>query len=134
MFRRRQESSVQKTARMLLGGMLVFAGTSHLTFARKPFKAQVPPWLPLDTDTVVLLSGVAEIALGVSLLAVKDQRRLVGCAAAGFFAAIFPGNLAQYTHRRSAFGLDTDSKRFARLFFQPALIAWALWSTGTTDK
>ena len=30
----------------------------------------------------------------------------------------------------SAFGLDTDAKRFARLFFQPALVAWALASTG----
>ena len=32
-------------------------------------------------------------------------------------------------HRRNAFGLDTDGKRFARLFFQPVLIYWALKST-----
>jgi uncharacterized membrane protein len=129
----KRESSLQRTARMLLGGTLVFAGTSHLTFARKPFRAQVPPWLPFDEDAVVLLSGLGEIALGVSLLTISKQRRLVGCAAAGFFTAIFPGNIAQYKHHRNAFGLDTDAKRLARLFFQPALVAWALWSTGTTE-
>ena len=30
---------------------------------------------------------------------------------------------------RDAFGLDTDNKRVARLFFQPVLIYWALKST-----
>jgi hypothetical protein len=32
-------------------------------------------------------------------------------------------------HRRNGFGLDTDEKRLARLFFQPALVALAWWST-----
>ncbi len=135
-FRKRtgKETAAQQSARLLLGAVLAFAGTSHLTFARKPFRAQVPPWIPMDADTVVLLSGLGEIALGSSLMLLPKQRKLLGCAAAGFFAAIFPGNIAQYKHHRDAFGLDTDGKRLARLFFQPALIAWALWSTGATDK
>jgi len=127
-------NDIQDAARIALGAALVFAGTSHLTFARKPFRAQVPPWLPLETDTVVLLSGIAEIALGASLIGLRKQRALVGCAAAGFFSAIFPGNIAQYQYRRDAFGLDTDGKRLARLFFQPALVALALWSTGTVTR
>jgi uncharacterized membrane protein len=94
----------------------------------------VPPWLPLAPDTVVLQSGVAEIALGAALALLPIQKPLPGCVAAGFFAAIFPGNIAQYQHHRNAFGLDTDTKRLARLFFQPALIAWALWSTGALNK
>jgi uncharacterized membrane protein len=106
------------------------AGTSHLTFAREPFKAQVPPWVPLDPDTVVLQSGVVEITLGAALAFAPRQKALLGRIAAAFFTCVFPGNIAQYTHRRSAFGLDTDQKRFARLFFQPVLVAWALWSTG----
>jgi len=44
--------------------------------------------------------------------------------------AIFPGNVSQYVHGVSAFGLDTDRARLVRLFFQPVLVAWALWSTG----
>ena len=130
-----ETTGAQDVARVALGATLVFAGVSHLTFARRPFKAQVPPWIPMKTDDVVLGSGVAEIATGLALIAApKKLRPLVGCAAAGFFTAIFPGNIAQYQHRRSAFGLDTDAKRFGRLFGQPALVAWALWSTGAISK
>lgn len=116
--------------RILLGSVLVFAGTSHLTFARKAFRAQVPDWVPLDEDTTVVASGIAEIGLGSALLlAPTSQRRRVGNLVALFFAAIFPGNLSQFAEQRSAFGLDTDMKRFVRLLGQPLLIALALWST-----
>jgi uncharacterized membrane protein len=127
-------SGAQDAARIALGMMLVFAGTSHLTFARKPFKAQVPRWVPQDPDTVVLESGVVEIALGTALLALPEQKALVGRVAGAFFVAIFPGNLSQWKNRRSAFGLDTDGRRFARLFFQPLLVGWALWSTGALRR
>lgn len=127
-------STAQNASRLALGAMLVSAGTSHLTFLREPFKAQVPTWVPLDVDTVVVLSGVTEIALGAALLGLPRQKALLGWVAGAFFTAIFPGNVAQYTHHRSAFGLDTDAKRFARLFFQPVLIGWALWSTGAIGR
>jgi uncharacterized membrane protein len=118
-----------KVAQAALGGMLVFAGISHLTFARRAFQAQVPDWVPLTKDQTVLASGVAEIALGASLVLADGRRRgFVGKIAAAFFVAVFPGNVSQYANRRSAFGLDTDAKRFARLFFQPALVYWALKS------
>jgi uncharacterized membrane protein len=120
-----------KTAgRILLGTSLVFAGISHLTFARKDFKAQVPNWVPLKKDDTVVYSGFAEIALGCALILTPEKyKETVGNTAAAFFTAVFPGNVSQYLEKRSAFGLDTDKKRFARLFFQPVLIAWALMST-----
>jgi uncharacterized membrane protein len=118
-----------KTAQRALGGMLVLAGLSHLTFARRPFRAQVPDWVPLSKARTVLASGVVELALGSSLLLAGEARRpLLGKLAAAFFVAVFPGNISQYVNRRSALGLDTDAKRFARLFFQPALVYWALES------
>jgi uncharacterized membrane protein len=123
----------QNAARIALGLMLVGAGTSHLTVARKEFQVQVPDWVPVDKDTTVILSGIAEIALGATIIALKKDRVPVGIGAAAFFAAVFPGNIAQYKNRRSAFGLDTDEKRFARLFFQPVLMAWALWGGGVTN-
>jgi uncharacterized membrane protein len=122
-------SPTQDAARIALGALLIFAGTSHLTFAREPFKAQVPRCPSFDPDAVVLHSGIAEIALGSALALLPGQKRTLGCLAALFFAAVFPGNIAQYRYRRDAFGLDTDRKRFARLFFQPVFIAWALWSS-----
>lgn len=122
-------SKLQTAARLALGGALVFAGVGHLTFARQEFRAQVPEWVPFDVDTTVLASGVAEIGLGAALAVLPTERRRVGVVAAGFFAAVFPGNVSQYLHRRDGFGLDTDRKRAIRLVFQPLLIAWALWST-----
>ena len=117
-------------ARIVLGLFLLFAGIAHLTFAREEFQAQVPTWLPLDADFVVLASGVVEIALGAAVLFVRRHRALVGWIVAAFFVAIFPGNVAQWLEGRDAFGLDSDRARFVRLFFQPVLIAWALWCTG----
>jgi hypothetical protein len=44
------EKTVRNVARIMLGGTLVVAGISHLTFARKSFRAQVPDWIPLPID------------------------------------------------------------------------------------
>ena len=130
-----EKFTVLKTAfRILLGAFLVFAGTAHLTVSRQEFLAQVPPWVPLDGDLVVILSGIAEIALGLGLIFLSKQRALVGLAAAVFFVLIFPGNISQYVNRIDAFGLNSDQSRFMRLFFQPVLVIWALWSTGAWRK
>ncbi|CAM3450181.1 DoxX family membrane protein [Deinococcus saxicola] len=123
-------SSLQTAARVLLGAALAFAGTGHLTFLRQDFQAQVPKSLPLNQDLVVLASGVVEIGMGVALMALSRQRVAVGWIVAAFFVAVFPGNISQYLTHSDAFGLDTDRKRLIRLFFQPVLIAWALWSSG----
>jgi uncharacterized membrane protein len=126
-------STARTVSRIALGAMLLFTGISHLTFAREEFVAQVPKSLPLSEDAVVLLSGVAELALGAALAGLPKQRVPVGLATAAFFVAIFPGNVAQYLNGVDAFGLDTDGKRFARLFGQPLLVAWALHSTGSWE-
>ena len=123
-------SKPRSLGRIVLGVFLVFAGVSHLTFAREEFVAQVPDWFPIDDDPVVLVSGVVEISLGAALIGFARGRVPVGWVVAAFFVAIFPGNIAQYLEGTDAFGLDTDQKRFARLFFQPVLVLWALWSTG----
>ena len=115
--------------RVLLGSFLLFAGVSHLAWSRTEFLAQVPPWVPMDADLVVLLSGVVEITLGASLIFLSKYKYSVGWATALFFVAIFPGNISQYVNKIDAFGLNTDTSRFIRLFFQPVLVAWALWST-----
>lgn len=122
-------SPVRTGARILLGVLLGFAGISHLTWGRDDFLAQVPAWVPFSADFVVVSSGVVEIVLGLALLFAARQRALVGLVVAAFFVAIFPGNISQYATGTDAFGLDTDTKRFVRLFFQPVLVLWALWCT-----
>jgi uncharacterized membrane protein len=126
------DTRMRTIARWLLGGILVVAGVAHLTSQRDEFQAQVPGWFPLDADVVVLVSGVVELALGAALIALRRHRVLVGVIVAIFFVAVFPGNIAQWTDGTDAFGLDTDSKRFARLLFQPVLVAWAAWATGAS--
>ena len=116
-------------ARVALGAALVYAGIGHLTFSRQEFQAQVPVWLPLGPDFVVLASGAVEIVLGLGLLSTGRLSAYFGLATAAFFIAIFPGNINQYLEGIDAFGLSTDEARLTRLFFQPLLVVWALWST-----
>lgn len=125
-----QHGPVQTTVRILLGVFLVLAGTGHLTFDRQDFQAQVPPWVPVNPDLVVVLSGIVEILLGASLVLLVKQRVAVGWIVALFFVLVFPGNIAQLTGHRDAFGLNTDLARWLRLPFQGVLIFAALWSTG----
>lgn len=121
-------------SRWILGLFLLFAGLSHLSWARSEFQAQVPDWIPLNTDLVVILSGVVEITLGASLLFIKKYRRVVGIITAIFFVMIFPGNVHQYLNGIDAFGLDSDRARMVRLFFQPVLILWAILCTRTKEE
>jgi uncharacterized membrane protein len=123
-------SIYQNIGRFILGSFLALAGFGHLTTLRQEFLAQVPPWLPINADTVVVLSGIVEISLGLSLLFLYSQRIKVGWIVAAFFVAIFPGNIAQLVEHRNAFGLDSDMARWLRLPMQPVLIFLALWSTG----
>jgi len=126
-----ETTTVQKIFRIALALFMIYAGLSHLTFNRIDFQAQVPDWLPIGKDLVVILSGIVEMILGFALLFWKKQRVMVGWSLAIFFVLIFPGNIAQYLDGKDAFGvLDSDRARLIRLFFQPVLIAWVLWSTG----
>lgn len=121
---------IKHIARTLLGVALTYAGITHLTTSRTEFQAQVPTWVPLDADFVVIASGVVEILLGLSLIFLFKYRTRIGWITAAFFVAIFPGNISQYINGIDAFGLNTDQARLTRLFFQPLLVIWALWSTG----
>lgn len=123
-------SKLQTLFRLLLGVILIIAGLAHLTWAREEFLAQVPAWLPLDGDLVVLLSGLVELLLGAALIGLPRYRIALGWTVAAFFVAIFPGNIAQYQTGSDAFGLNSDTARAIRLLFQPLLVAWALWATG----
>ena len=120
---------VARLPQIVLGFALANAGIGHLTTSRQEFQAQVPTVFAEYADFVVLASGVVEIALGVGLIALWKYRAQIGWIVAAFFVAIFWGNISQYVNGVDAFGLDTDTKRLVRLFFQPLLVMWALGST-----
>lgn len=122
--------SVSKNiVRVLLGLFMTYAAVSHFSFNRVEFQAQVPEWLPLGKDFVVIASGIVELLLGLGMLLLTKHKAKVGAMLALFYILIFPGNINQYVNGIDAFGLDSDMARFIRLLFQPVLIIMALWST-----
>ncbi len=127
-------NKLQHTLRIILSTFMLLAGISHLTFSRVEFQAQVPDWIPLSKDLVVILSGIVEIGFGLAMIFWKKERIKVGIALAVFFILIFPGNIDQYINHTNAFGLNSDQARLMRLFFQPILIVWALWCTDALSK
>ena len=124
---------MRTAARWLLAASMVFAGLSHLFWGRREFQNQVPEWateiVPIDKDGIVVASGAVEILLGTALVALPKERRRIGALLAGFFLAVFPGNVDQWLKHRNGFGMDSDAKRLARLPLQAVLIAIAIWST-----
>lgn len=130
--------TLKRIAAICLGAFLTSAGISHIGSNRTEFLAQVPSWLPFNGDFVVVASGLVEITLGISLIITtfifRHLLQKVGLIVAIFFILIFPGNINQYLNGIDAFGLDTDQKRLIRLFFQPPLVLWAIWSTGVVLK
>jgi glutathione peroxidase-family protein/uncharacterized membrane protein len=130
-------SALQNIFRIILGAVMILAGIAHVSFAHSSFQAQIPSWLTTNAATIefiIVASGIVEIFLGIFLIFLQKHNRFAGWALAFFFILIFPGNIHQYTSNIDAFGLDSDNKRLFRLFFQPVLISWALWSTGAFQK
>ena len=106
-----------------LGAFLATAGVGHFTNAEE-FLAQVPPYLP-EPELLVAVSGVVELLLAAALIALPRWRRAVGFAALLFLVAVTPGNIAQYTEARDAFGLNSDAARLTRVLLSPLLWVWA---------
>lgn len=125
-----ETTTVQNTLRIALGIFMIFAAVGHLTFLRREFQAQVPDWVPLNKDLVVVASGVVELILGLAMIFLIGLKIWVGITLAIFYVLVFPGNIAQYVNHTDAFSLNSDTARLIRLFFQPVLIFWALWCTG----
>jgi uncharacterized membrane protein len=119
----RPQSWPRTLLRWLLAAFLGTAGVGHFTNAEE-FLAQVPPYLPAP-ELLVVVSGVVEIALAVALVILPRWRRAVGFAALLFFLAVLPGNIAQYTEARDAFGLTSDAARLTRVLLSPLLWVWA---------
>lgn len=123
------ETTGQKLTRLGLGTGLTFMGALHFKKdAVQSFASIVPPWVPGSPEGAVYASGVAELALGVTLLTAPGARRASGLGVAALFAAVFPANVYQYTQGIDIPGVfDTDAKRLRRLPMQIPMIAAALY-------
>ena len=114
-----------------MGIFYVLAGVAH--FVRTDaYMPMMPPYLPAPRE-LILLSGVAEVVLGVAVL-VPQTRRLAAWGIILLLIAIFPANLHVAMHDVPLFGATQGAGiwNWVRLPFQGVLIAWA-WSYTRSD-
>ena len=115
-----------------LAAMLLIAGIAHF-IAPKSLDAIVPAFLPGDPRLWTYLSGAAEIAIGLALLAPLSMKigtisiRLLAAYAALFlFIAVYPANIKMAIDWRDR-PMPYPLIAFARLPLQFGLFYWA-WS------
>jgi uncharacterized membrane protein len=108
----------------------VLAGIAHFTLSEK-FLLIVPDWVPFP-HTVVLLTGICEIAGGIALASVR-LRRLAGIMLALYAVCVFPANIKHAGDDLHRPGGPVNLWYHApRLAFQPLLAWWAMFCAGLT--
>ncbi len=119
------------TLRWLLAAIFLAAGVLHV-FVPGPFLGITPAWVPL-APTVILLTGLAEIAGAVGLM-IPRLRRAAGIGLALYAVCVFPANVQ---HAINDLGLAHPHLGWAyhgpRLLFQPVIVWWALWAAQVID-
>lgn len=121
-------SGARRALLWLMGGLYVVAGVLHFV-ATDAYLPLMPPWLPAHRG-LILLSGAAEVALGVLVL-LPATRRLAAWGIILLLIAVFPANLHVALHDVPIFGATEGLGvwNWARLPVQLVLILWAWWYT-----
>ncbi|MDO7834203.1 DoxX family protein [Sphingobium sp. HBC34] len=125
------ESRARRIARWLLALAYLIAGVAHL---RSPggFMAITPGWVPFPA-TVILLTGLAEIAGAAGLMAPR-LRKAAGMGLALYALCVWPANINHALNDIPLGGVHLSWWYHGpRLALQPVLIWWALWASGVTD-
>ncbi|MEO1061957.1 MAG: hypothetical protein AAFZ07_11100 [Actinomycetota bacterium] len=127
----RGRSDRRSVARLGLGIALAVAGLSHFVNPT-PFEQHLPSWVPAS-DLVVAISGVAEVALGIALLAAWPSATTIGWTVAAFLVAVLPANVYVAVADVDVDGQPGGPYPWIRLPLQFLFIAWVLWSTRPAD-
>ena len=115
--------SRRNNSALILGLFILGAGVTHFvnpTF----FDAIVPPWMPFGERFWTIVSGIAEVLIGIGVLR-RSTRKRAALAAFVLFVAVYPANLYMaWDWRDRPFGDQLIS--LGRLPFQFLFFAWAL--------
>ena len=115
--------TLKKVTRVVFGLLFAAAGVNH--FVGTPFYESImPPYIPWHY-ALVILSGVAEVVLGIALL-IPKLSRIAAWGLILLLVAVFPANI----HMAMNPGLYPTIPEFAlflRLLLQGVLILWAYW-------
>ena len=120
------KESVRTGLRIVLGVVYFIAGVGHV---RSPggFLQITPGWVPYP-ETVVLFTGLCEIAGAVALLFIPRLRTAAGIAFAAYAVCVFPANINHAVNDIAVGGAHLSWWYHApRLAFQPVFVWWALW-------
>lgn len=124
------ESKPKLFFRLLLSLSYLAAGIAHL---RSPggFLAITPNWVPIP-DTVVALTGVAEIVGAIGLL--TNRFRYAAAVGLALYAlCVWPANINHALNDIAIGGRQLSWWYHGpRLALQPVIIWWALWAGGVT--
>jgi uncharacterized membrane protein len=125
---------LKRPLRYVMAVLYVIAGAMHF-LVPEVYVQIVPPVLP-GPLTLVYLSGIAEIALGLGLFHPRT-RRLAAWGLIGLLIAIFPANVYMATsgvviEGTPGGGDPSEIVRWGRLPLQVILVAWAWWYTRPT--
>ncbi|NBT37200.1 MAG: hypothetical protein EBT21_03645 [Actinobacteria bacterium] len=115
--------SRRNNSAVILGLFILGAGVTHFINPAF-FDAIVPPWMPFGERFWTIVSGIAEVIIGIGVLR-QSTRKRAALAAFVLFIAVYPANLYMaWDWRDRPFGDQLIS--FGRLPFQFLFFAWAL--------
>jgi uncharacterized membrane protein len=122
---------VTTVTRLALAGLFLASGIAHLV---RPglYRPIMPSALP-SPETLILISGVAEIAGGAGLLSTR-LRRAAGAGLILLLVAVFPANVEMLRlHRRRGGAGWLEALLWARLPLQ-ALLIWVTWRVSRAPR
>jgi len=115
--------SRRNNSAVILGLFILGAGVTHFvnpTF----FDAIVPPWMPFGKRFWTIVSGIAEVLIGIGVLR-RSTRKRAALAAFVLFVAVYPANLYMAWDWRDR-PASEQLISYGRLPFQ-FLFIWLAW-------
>ena len=111
-----------------LAAFFTFAGAMHFVIPHS-YEAIMPPSIPRHREAVIV-SGIAEIAGGLAVLAPATRRPFARWWLIALLVAVFPANVHMAVSPEQVRGLDQRRvprwALWARLPLQP-LMVWWVW-------
>jgi uncharacterized membrane protein len=112
----------------LMGAFYLLAGITHFTTPGF-FRQIVPPFLPAP-GLIVVISGIAEMGLGVGVM-LPATRRMAAWGLIALLIAVYPANIYQAMYNPTLvdppayMGQPTQTALLVRLPLQFVLMYWA---------